>query len=167
MTEKRTLKIGRFVIIAVLLSPFISFGYREVVMWYWDSKVEAWCETEGGLTVYQTVEIRLSEHPGLKIESNGTLSIPNETRASLDDRFITSRIRTELSGRRPHVRRSETVYQDRLNDVVLGRRLFFSRYGGDFFLNFADTSSGCDDIPGFYAESRAKNKDMFVFIEEL
>ncbi len=154
-------------VLIVVLSPIVWFAYTVLNKAYWDRKVTELCLTEGGVTIYEKVGVRLSEHPGLELRANGTLYIPLEILSSPNDRYITRSTTSVLSEKEPRVRKFETVYVDREGEKVLARAVFFSRVGGDLpFTTLLESAFSCTVISGFDETSSNKANSIISILGE-
>jgi hypothetical protein len=121
--------------------PFVValcwYVYASIRLSYWNNEVRELCAKDGGVTVYQKVQLL----PGEAIPS-----LPNEAYASRESPYVT-RVKEEIiRARNPEVVRREVLILKREGGVTLGRWVVFSRIGGD--TGFVDhrSSFSCQDI---------------------
>jgi len=89
------------------------------------------CEKDGGVHVYETVKLSEEEY-GLYVNQFGKLSIPREDEASESIQYVRNDNRKFIRKNNPTVSRFEFVIKKRKDNKVLGKRISYSRVGGDF-----------------------------------
>jgi len=133
----------------LLFAPIVLIGLgvlgTELNKAYWDSKVKALCEKEGGVTVFEKMEISISDYPDIKLSSNNQLIMPSERNAKPEDPFF-YRYRMDYLHRGfvDVVRHEQSIIrgQDR---KVLSTHISFGRGGGDFPTGFHPSHYSCKD----------------------
>ncbi len=100
---------------------------------YWDAEVRRLCETKGGATVYETVDLSVPEYANISISISGIPFIPSESLKSPDDPLfsVTSTdIQQEFGG----VEIYKSVYGivRSADGKLLSESVSYGRRGGDF-----------------------------------
>lgn len=127
----------------VILSGLLYFAYCELSKAYWDSRVAELCEKDGGVTVFERVELTQEEYirNGGK---NGFIAAPSEKSPISYKRDYFSKSETIFINKNPIVRRSESTIYRRLDMKELGKIVIYGRSGGDFpLLPGVGTSFSC------------------------
>jgi hypothetical protein len=142
--------------VRLLLSTFLLIditacaGYFPGERAHWDAKVKELCEQDGGVTVFEIVEISHGEYARLG-GSRGVVPVPDETRAQAAPYF--ARTVVQEVNANPRVLRRETRIVRTADQKVLGKVVSYSRIGGDVPTGIGHHSSfSCRDIPGFRAD---------------
>lgn len=125
----------------------LVFVYTELNKAYWDYRVKELCEEDGGVTVFETVELTKEEYEmygGIK----NVIPVPSETALYADKYAYLSRFKKQLiREKNPSVYRwVGSVY--RVSDKkVLGKVVSYHRGGGDFPTIIShSTGFDCKDI---------------------
>lgn len=117
--------------IIALIVAILTFAYFNKM--YWDSQVDELCAAEGGITVYEKVDLRLPEYANVEIhERRNTPLIPIIGSAS-QGYPIVRKIAVENQRKFGDINLTKTETQFiRLSDnKILSRSLRFGRGGGD------------------------------------
>ena len=117
-----------FILIGLIIFAFILCGANKA---YWDHKITKMCENDGGVTVYEEVSLDREEYKQY-INKFGKLSIPKNNKASANLNYIRFDNREFIHRNYPTVRRYEFLVKRRSDNKILGRRVSYSRVGGDF-----------------------------------
>jgi len=136
--------IPLLLLLAVVMG-FLLFEARKV---YWDRKISDLCRTEGGVTVYERVE--LSEEEFRRLGGvRGELPIPEDPSGKSQFPYFTRNARVNLAEGRLQVTKWESVVMRRADGKALGKVVGFFRRGGDFPMLIGEpTSFSCDGVPG-------------------
>ena len=127
---------GISVIKFIALTPLILIGLVALAFVftllnkaYWDYRVEKMCEKDGGVTVYEKVELTQEEYNGL----NGAIVVPLETSSYIDKYLYLLIFKKEIINKsNPSVyRRLATVYR-KSDQKEFGKVVNYHRGGGDF-----------------------------------
>ena len=138
----------------LLFAPIVLIGLgvlgTELHKAYWDSKVKALCEKEGGVTVFEVVTLTPSEYLRNK-GKGGVVNVPPEKSPYANKfEFLQKRDRTSLNISNPEVWKTETLIYRKSDNSILGKYITFTRRGGDFPTGISHPSSfTCRDIEGF------------------
>jgi hypothetical protein len=135
-------------ILAFLLSSVGCAGYVPGAASYWDEKVKAMCEEDGGITVYERVRISKEqiERRVLPMAADGRLSFTTKELAHPEAPIYSLERVSLIHDNNPRVRRSEATIVRRIDGVVVGKRVIYTRAGGDFLTGFSEgTSFLCPD----------------------
>lgn len=116
---------------------------------YWDRQVKNMCEDDGGILIFERVELSMSGY--LRNDGkNGSIRVmPGDT--SKDKHEYAWRSNTvEIHASNPYVRRTEYTVFRKADGQELGKKITFSRRGGDFPTGgMHESSFSCNDISGF------------------
>jgi hypothetical protein len=102
---------------------------------YWDQQVEELCKRDGGVTVYERVQISRSDFQSLWGQR-----LPTETTRT-DSPYYWQWNESEIRKSDPRVVRAETWVKRRSDDKLLGKSVQFLRSGGDFRTGFTEATS--------------------------
>ena len=143
----KTVTVIFSVILLIIAMPILMFLGAQYNKRAWDRKITELCEEDGGITVFERVDVSLSKYPNLRITRNG-VSAPNERFADSSDPFYHTSGSEVLQPRMPRITRHETSYVRYGDGKILGRLIIYSRAGGDFPKGLgAATSFSCRAIP--------------------
>jgi hypothetical protein len=134
---------------ALALLAMIGVGVAscEINKAYWDRQVRELCELDGGVVVYERVELTPEEYRDNDGKS-GSIRVPSETsplakQYSYLRRTTTDYIRTGS----PTVSRRESIIFRKSDGRELGRSVSYTRTGGSFPNGISETLSfSCNDI---------------------
>lgn len=122
-------------------------GYVPGRQSYWDAQVREMCDRDGGVTVYERIDIDEDHYKKLG-GSGGVIPVPDE-RSKIKNYPYFSRSKQHEINSNPQVTRMETEVVRVFDNKVLGRVINYLRIGGDFPTGIQhDTSFSCKDIPG-------------------
>lgn len=142
-THGSTLFTTIFLIPILLIGSALAyFGFCEARKAYWDHQVKLMCEKDGGVKVYEQMQISQEEYKRLGGQQ-GDIPIYSKSSAAPSDPFFTEEMTVYLRRSDPEVRRSETIYKRRSNNSILGRYVYYARIGGDFPSWAHPSSNGC------------------------
>lgn len=116
-----------FVLIGLVIAAFIFCEMRKA---YWDTKVKEMCEIDGGMRIYETVELSEDEY-NLYKSVFGKYSFPRERHASDEIQIVSKNVSTYVRHSNPEVRRNELSIIRKTDGKLLGVRVSYSRVGGD------------------------------------
>ncbi len=134
---------------AALVVAVVYFLFCEANKAYWDHKVRQWCEKDGGVTVYEKVELS-QEESKLLGGFNDYVRIPIEKYAKSFDLYISKSKEKKIHDINPYVFRNEMEVYIRSDRRLLGRSITYVRVGGDFPTGIIHESSfSCGDIENF------------------
>ena len=139
-----------FLTLLVLIGLVVLFYiYTELNKAYWDRKVRALCEKDGGVTVYETVELTIDEY--IKNDGiNGVIRVPSESAAYAKNyEYLRSYNEEVIHKKNPIVVRRESVIYRKSDKKRLGKSVYYSRSGGDFPTIISHPSGfSCKDVSG-------------------
>ncbi len=124
--------------------------YCEVNKAYWDHKVKQLCEKDGGVTVYEKVNVSDKNYPDFLLDSLGNPILPFYRNMRDSDPFFYTH--EEYSIKKGFLRASKGITKIiRSSDKKeLGRFVVFQRTGGDLPLVINHPSSfSCNRLKGF------------------
>lgn len=116
---------------------------------YWDAKVKALCEKDGGITIYRTVEIKKSAYKLIK-EYDGSVRAPEIKYINKNIDIFYSVTKTDvINENNPVVYRNEQkIYRIGIDEII-GVEVSYSRIGADVHGYGHPGSYSCGDIPDF------------------
>jgi hypothetical protein len=126
----KALKIGSVIVAGLVCLPILLFGFFEGRKSYWDWKVGQLCATDGGIKVFESIQLPDSEF-ALYLNTWGKLAIPFEKRAPEKVSIVQNSTQSYIHRNDPEVRRDEMVIYRRSDQKVLARSVIYSRVGGD------------------------------------
>ncbi|OUS17010.1 hypothetical protein A9Q88_06060 [Gammaproteobacteria bacterium 50_400_T64] len=136
---------GVSVIKFIALTPLILIGlvvlafiFTLLNKAYWDYRVEKMCEKDGGVTVYEIINLPKKSE---LISFSGNVIIPNQGESNSSDPYYIAFSETIVKNRFPQVRRTETKIIRSIDLRLLSLRVSYSRGGGDFPTGIAAPSS--------------------------
>jgi hypothetical protein len=137
----------------ILLSPVVLFllgiVFCEINKAYWNHQVRLMCEKDGGVTVYEHIELTQDEF-NLLGGFNGYIRAPVEKYAKKFDLYISTSVHDQIHDINPYVYRSKITIFRRSDKKNLGEEISYSRVGGDFPTGIMHESSfSCGDMEGF------------------
>jgi hypothetical protein len=143
-------------IAAVVLAPIVilvvGIGGCEARKAYYDWQVRQMCEKDGGVMVYEHIEIS-PEVAASMGRVGGHLSITVESAASRSDVAFLRGDPTVLREGEPTIERLEQAIVRRSDGKVAARMVSYGRAGGDFpFTGSHPSTFSCPDWPQYYAE---------------
>ena len=112
---------------------------------YWDAKVRELCEKDGGVKVYETVEL-----PAEMFDKWGMVNFyrPTQGENALGLEFLLSWNVSYLKTGNPSLYRSHTQIFRRSDDKLLGESVGYSRGGGDLPGPWQPSSYSCPETYG-------------------
>lgn len=112
-------------------------GYAPGRQSYWGSQIRELCAKDGGITVYESIELTREEYERLGGLKQG-LPIPDARTVKAGFPYIREEIRTIIREANPRVMRGETLIKRRSDSKVLGRSVRYWRSGGDLPTGLAE-----------------------------
>lgn len=146
--KSNVLKITKWIFISPAILVLLAVAFCEINKAYWDHQVKLMCEKDGGVTVYERVELTKEEYEKNDGE-NGAIRVPPET-SSVTDKYdyASKNVMYELHKSNPNVWRMDGVVYRKFDRKQLGKMVTYSRVGGDFPMGFHSSSFSCGDIKG-------------------
>lgn len=150
-------KIIHIVIGIFLFSIWFGGGFWEVVgkKIYWDAKVRELCAIDGGVKVYETVELTAD-----LLDHFGRISIPDKSEVAQSDKYFYELNIDFLRNNDPKIMRSHFVLIRRSDNKVLGESIRYGRGGGDLVGPWESTTYDCPPI-----SKEVVGLELQVFIE--
>ncbi|SDE53509.1 hypothetical protein [Desulfuromonas thiophila] len=135
-------KILHVTIGLLLFSIWFGGAFWEVAgkKMYWDAQVRKLCAIDGGVKVYETVELT----PDL-LDWAGRIFIPSKDKATAADLYFYEKERQYLRRKNPTLIRTHTVIIRRSDNKVLGELIRYGRGGGDLPGPWHPSSFSCPD----------------------
>jgi hypothetical protein len=126
----------------------LAFLGTELNKAYWDSKVRAMCEKDGGVMVFDRVQISKAAFPKIKLTSKKMLILPFEDQARSDNPFFLRTHSEFLHKGFINVMRHEQSIVRREDGKVLSTHISYGRSGGDLPIGFHPShySCGSDEV---------------------
>ena len=136
------------ILIGLVVLAFIFTLLNKV---YWDYRVKQMCEKDGGVTVYEKVELTQEEYKKHDGENGIISSVPSEnTSAALHSLYLSKQSTSILRKAIPEVVRYEFLIYRKRDGKQLGKMVTYYRSGGDFPTIIGHPSGfSCRDIPDF------------------
>lgn len=127
----------------------LTFAYTELNKAYQDYRVKLLCEKDGGVSVFEVVELTHEEYILNGGNKGGIRVMPERT--SIDrHQYAYKSVNTTIKDKSLVVWRSEYVTYRKSDNLTLGKYITFTRRGGDFPTIVVHPSSfSCRDIEGF------------------
>lgn len=137
-------KVIAGVVLAPIVIVVVGIGGCEARKAYYDWRVREMCARDGGVIVFQRVNLSKDQYEQLRGNSVG-IPLPDAEERSRTPFFSTTKIE-DLRPSNPKVYRRETTIIRRADGKVLSRQIQYGRIGGDFPTFAQPTSFGCSDI---------------------
>lgn len=142
------MKILKWLFLLPLFLIFLGFICTELNKAFWDYKVKKMCEKDGGVMVFEEVQLSRNVHREI-ISDRDVLMIPHKSNVKNNSPFYIDGSTKKLRFRFPEIRKYEDFIVDRKYGKILGKRIIYSRVGGDFPIIIAHPSSfSCRNIKG-------------------
>ena len=127
--------IGWIVVIplVLILLLILIVGFYEGRKAYWDYRVTKMCEKDGGMIIYENIELT-EEELNLYKDKFGKYGFPRENQASEFIQIVSKDKSTYIRRNYPEVRRNELSIIRRTDEKILGMRVSYSRVGGELFV---------------------------------
>ena len=127
---------------AVLLNAALvgCAGYVPGRQSYWDAQVKEMCAKDGGVTVYEIVELSEDEYMRLG-GMNGGLSLPSASSKKNYHPYFYELIDSQIRESSPTVMRTEMLVIRGSDKKRLGRSVQYFRRGGDFPTGIVEDST--------------------------
>ena len=138
----------------VFMIPVILIGllvlaviYCEANKAYWDHKVKQLCEKDGGVTVYEKIELTQDEFKRLGGNQFAQIPVRSERLRGFENSpYLSKQITNIVYAGPPIVRRFEFTIYRASDGKILGKMVNYARSGGDAFILDAGTSFSCADM---------------------
>lgn len=118
-----------------------SFWYGGGRKIYYDWKVDRLCEIDGGVKVYETVEL-----PVDRFDEYGNVGIKNKRYVEPSDKYYFESDTVSLREGNPKIIRSTTRIIRRSDGMILGESIRYGRGGGDLPGPWHPSSYDCPQI---------------------
>jgi len=117
---------------AMVITAFAGCaGYAPGRQSYWDEKVKEMCEKDGGTRIFEVVDLPKQQYDVLR-DKFGELNIPPDGPNTREAPYYRKDEFIYFRDGNPSVWRYELVVIRRSDQKILGRRVVYSRVGGDF-----------------------------------
>lgn len=148
-TGRRFLRFGfahsslRLVLLAVAALAWFGGSFWEAggKKLYWDAKVREMCAIDGGVMVFETVEL-----PGEMFDRWGNVGLKNKNYAEPIDKFYYESDQFIIRGGDPQITKYVTRVVRRSDEKILGVSIRYGRGGGDFPGPWHPSSYSCPSI---------------------
>lgn len=121
-----------------LCSIILVFFGTEVYKDYWDYRLKQMCEVDGGDIIYEKVFLNNDQYKIIK-NTYGSLT-PNISRANNTTPYTSELNIKKIREGYIKINRYELLIKKQSNSKILGRRISYSRVGGDFPIGIAHSS---------------------------
>lgn len=153
------MKLIKWILLVPVLLVVVGVIATEINKAYWDHKVRQWCEKDGGVTVYEKVELTQEEYE--RNDGNNGFIVPWPERTSKAEHdFYTKQFTEIFHSSNPVVKRLEFIAYRKSDGKELGKMVTYGRTGGDFPTGFAGTSFTCADMKNIALDVE---KQIFTF----
>jgi len=141
----------------VILGSWFGWSFWEVEgrKMYWDFRVWQMCQEDGGVTVYETVEL-----PAERFDEWGNVGLKNKKYAKPSDGYYFQSKDDYLREENPRILRSITQIIRIMDGKVLGESIRYSRSGGGVPGPWFPSSYGCPPISELGLESSVFDKGV-------
>ncbi|MEZ5524415.1 MAG: hypothetical protein R3E62_05540 [Pseudomonadales bacterium] len=140
----------------------LAFLGTELNKAYWDSKVRAMCEKDGGVTVFEVVHLtkeQYEKNDGYK----GVITVASESTSNPNHDFYWKSTEVIIKKTTPQVVRSEYVTYRKTDEKALGKWVTYSRRGGDLPVGFHPSSFSCRQVSSFQTSTA---REIFIIEKE-
>jgi len=134
--------VCRVIILMAVLAVSGCAGYVPGRQSYWDAQVDKMCETDGGMKIFDVMELTPHQY-GLLLNSFGKLDIPLDANDLGDIPVIRREEATVIRDANPRVWRYTLTVIRKADRRVLGMQVTYSRVGGDFPSPAHESSYSC------------------------
>jgi len=124
----------------------IAFILCEANKAYWDSKVKAMCERDGGVTVYERVELTRKEFENIGGNEYGQIPVPSMRLTKDNYPYYSELLTIQIRDGNPKVYKNEGRIFRKSDNKLLGLMISYGRSGGDFPTGFHPSNFGCADL---------------------
>lgn len=124
-------RLGALAIVLITATIAGCAGYLPGRQAYWDAQVKEMCEKDGGTKIFEVVELPKQQYDVLR-DKFGELNIPPDGPNTREAPFYRKDEFTYFRDGNPSVWRYELVVIRRSDQKILGRRVVYSRVGGEF-----------------------------------
>ncbi|MFN2309474.1 MAG: hypothetical protein ABR553_07030, partial [Gammaproteobacteria bacterium] len=133
-----------------------SFWYSGGQKYYYDAQVNRLCAIDGGVKVYETVELKAEE-----FDEYGNVQIPAKKDAGYQDKYYYERLITYTRSDNPIMTRTVHKIIRQADRKVMGESIKYARGGGDLPGPWYPSSYMCPEIsrPGLGVEKSIFYKD--------
>ena len=129
-----------FILVGLVVIAFLFFEANKA---YWDHRVAKMCEKDGGVTVFEKVEILKTDYPNIKVTSNNLLILPSEKNVKQGDPFFYKYNVLSIRQGFINITRHEQLVIRNKDRKILSRHISYGRSGGDFPTGFHPSNFLC------------------------
>ena len=138
-------------LIITLSSAALLYACATPSQVYWDNKVKELCEKDGGVTVYETVELTKEEKEKLQIR--------NTKYATKNDMYYSEIYSENISDGNPKIFKTKYLIFRSSDKKLIGKQVDYGRIGGDIPNGISHPSSYSCDKAGISTEIE---KEIFI-----
>lgn len=132
--------ITQLIMLATSLTLVGCVRYSPVRYAYWDAEVGRLCKVDGGITVYERVQLSPTEYQLMRGPGESVV-VPLRTSSVSRTPYVMQEQMTELNPGNPAVTRLETRIVRLSDNKVVSRMVYYSRHGQDLVGSY-----GCKDV---------------------
>jgi hypothetical protein len=147
------LKTLLWVFFSVTVIPILIIIYLEINTSRWDNNVKDMCDADGGVTVYETVELTQEDYNKYAGHA-GVIRVPSVLSSNAEHYpFLLKSTDEIIRKSNPRIMRAEHIVYRKSDGRNLGSLVTYSRSGGDFSAIISIPSGYiCFDDPSFRAD---------------
>jgi len=132
--------------ITLILLLILAVGFYEGRKAYWDHKVTKMCEEDGGVTVYERVELTRKEFENIGGNEYGQIPVPSMRLTKDNYPYYSELLTIQIRDGNPKVYKNEGRIFRKSDNKLLGLMISYGRSGGDFPTGFHPSNFGCADL---------------------
>ncbi|MDF1588648.1 MAG: hypothetical protein P1P93_05760 [Gammaproteobacteria bacterium] len=148
-----------FILLGVLVVLFLACELNKT---YWDYRINQMCEEDGGVEIYQHIDVTPEEYAKLPKVGSGIDFGPKKSASSTDILYAQS-IDTKYRHNLVRIRRTEVKLRRITDDKIIASYIRNSRIGGDFPTGIGHNSSYSCPTSEYLLEEK---KNIFIIKEK-
>ena len=144
--------LGVLSILIVIFHVFTLFNKA-----YWDAQIDILCSMDGGVTVYERVDLRLPGYAGIEYSAHSNWPLIRSAQTNGSDAAIIRIATTDYQGKFGGINiiKRENRFVRVTDNKMLSKSLVYERAGGDSLYLFHPSSHICEGYT--YLESNLVN----------
>lgn len=129
-------KILKWILLSPVVLVLLGIVFCEINKAYWDHQVKLMCEKDGGVTVYEKIELTKLDRKNIKLH--------DVKYARPDDKYFSTFSSKTIRKGFPEMIKGEFLVYRTIDKKIIGRQIGYGRVGGDFPTGFHPSSFSCD-----------------------